>query len=379
MLAINNTNTPLQTATQLHFTIKQSPLYDGLSSDTKARTAVRNAFTHSPAKMHRVYSIARVIGFGSNGVVLAARAANGTPVAIKIIYKEFAGKMGGALSEIEVLKYLSRAGHSAHLLNMVDHWEDSHHNYIVTELFGSDWSQASDAQFETLEPVTFRSRFSGKVTEHKFPFSAGSSDLWSWQHAHRSHMQNTEGHSLLPIEPVKQIIKQVAMGLQSMHAKGFYHADVKIENILVQSASSDAMNSTSTGVKLADFGHARHFSHGIRNYGTAQLQAPEFLSDSPFSSMELDGRAADVFALGMVLYALLSENGYLPSTAQALAMSSTGYESLMSSNGGYYPFDAIADLDHHDEAWGLLNGMCRVDPAQRFTMDQVLAHPWLSD
>ncbi|KAJ3243446.1 hypothetical protein HDU78_000479 [Chytriomyces hyalinus] len=341
-------------------------LYDGLSGEDKARVAIINAFTNSTAKFLDEYQIIRIVGFGSNGVVLAARNSRGDGVAVKIVYKEkVSTKVARSPSEIEVLQHLSEEP-SEYLLNMAEHWEDAYHHYLVTDLFGSDWFQSTDAVSESMKPLVFKTRDSTRTQVHEYLFSAGSSDLWSWQHAHRSFMVASEGHGLLPLEPVRQLVKQAGLGLQSMHSRGFYHGDVKVENILVQSGLR---------VKMADFGHSKHASLGIAHYGTAELQGPEFMADTPFAQGHVDGRASDVFALGMVLYMLLSEDGRLPKTVYD---TNAGYESLLASAAGCYPFEALADVDSSDQVWSLLNGMCRVDPAQRLTIDQVLSHPWFA-
>ncbi|KAI8616632.1 kinase-like domain-containing protein [Chytriomyces sp. MP71] len=350
-------------------------LYANLGSEEKARIAIINAAIQSPEKLLSAYKLHRVIGFGSNGVVASAQDSLGRAVALKVIYKERASTAPTAIPpEVEVLSYLGE-GQSDNLLQFVEHWQDSHHHYLVTELFGADWSQAVPANLsDTLRPLVFKTSYKSRTTIHNLPFNSGSSDLWSWAWAHRMHVQTTEGHSLLPVQPVKDLVRQVAQGLQFLHQRGFYHGDVKVENILVQDTAREG------GVKLADFGHANHASMGIRQYGTAELSAPEFLADSPFRHhMTLDGRAADVFALGMVLYMLLSEQGTLPSAVYAMMGSkATGWEHLVLSDGGEYPLDSLADVDDHDAVWSLLLGMVRVDPGQRLTVEQVLSHPWFS-
>ncbi|KAI8611210.1 kinase-like domain-containing protein [Chytriomyces sp. MP71] len=352
-------------------------LYANLESEEKARIAVINAAIQSPEKFLSAYKLHRVIGFGSNGVVASAQDFQGRAVAVKVIYKERVSHAPTAVPpEVEVLSHLSEEGHSDNLLQFVEHWQDSHHHYLVTELFGADWSQAAPANpSDTLRPLVFKTSYKARITIHNLPFSAGSSDLWSWAWAHRAHVQRTEGHSLLPLQPVKDVVRQVAQGLQFLHQRGFYHGDVKVENILVQDTAHEG------GVKLADFGHANHASMGIRQYGTAELSAPEFLADSPFRHhVTVDGRAADVFALGMVLYMLLSEQGTLPSSVYALMGSqATGWEHLLHVEGGEYPLDSLADVDSRDAVWSLLRGMVRVDPGQRLTVEQVLSHPWFSD
>ncbi|KAJ3027650.1 UNVERIFIED_CONTAM: hypothetical protein HDU68_003408 [Siphonaria sp. JEL0065] len=363
-----NIKVPPGLATLSTSTSKQKLLYSGLNSEDKARVAVVNAFKES-MQFLKTYQTKRIIGFGSNGIVLAATHGS-TAVAIKIIYKNKASVQASVPAEIEVLKHLSlNSTPTSKLLIHIDDWQDVNHFYVVTELFGSDWLAAtSAAEPDHLHPLVFHAN----NTTICLPFSAGSSDLWAWSYAHRAHMFATEGHSMLPLYPVKTIVKQIAIALDEMHAKGFYHGDVKIENVLVQSGGK-----LGPQTRLADFGHAKHASFGIKSYGTQEVSPPEFLSDSPFSSQEIDGRAADVFALGMVLYVLLRDNGELPSAVKEVKKGRVGYERLVSFRNGEYPLDDMTDLD--EDAWDLLFAMTRINPTTRVSIHQVLSHPFFAD
>ncbi|KAI8611215.1 kinase-like domain-containing protein [Chytriomyces sp. MP71] len=163
----------------------------------------------------------------------------------------------------------------------------------------------------------------------------------------------------------------MATGLCQIHAKGYYHGDMKIENCLVRSNPS---NPDAPSIRLTDLGHCKPVSAPIASYGTQDVSPPEFLFDSPIPREQVDGRAADVFALGMCLYLLLNADGELPRAVNAIRARMVGYQDLLSRDEGRYPLDEIADLE--ESAWDLLYGMCRVNPAERLTIEQVLEHKW---
>ncbi|KAJ3014620.1 UNVERIFIED_CONTAM: hypothetical protein HDU68_000192 [Siphonaria sp. JEL0065] len=339
-------------------------LYGHLSSDDKARVAIVTAFAKSPSYFLDQYKVLGVLGFGSNGVVLGARHyASHQSVAIKVIYKSYPSAFEEFPSEIEILKELATSLTST--LLYLDSWQDTHHFYIVTQLFGTNWLQ--NVPQSRLPPMLFQSVSNGITQTHKFAFSSGSCDLWAWQNAMRGHQRNTEGHTLLPYHPVKHIIRETARALQSLHQAGYYHGDIKVENILVENdvALGDCAYPK---VLLADMGHANTIDHGMLRYGTNEVSPPEFLKDSPFS--HIDGRSADVFALGIVLFVLLSELGTLPTRLLGAT-----YKYLIKVDDGRYLFD---DLDMDDGAWDLLNAMCWVDPTRRISLDDILKHPWLN-
>ncbi|GIH17856.1 serine/threonine-protein kinase [Rugosimonospora africana] len=104
----------------------------------------------------------------------------------------------------------------------------------------------------------------------------------------------------LPWRTAVGICAQVAAALGAAHARGLVHRDVKPANIML----------SGTGVKVVDFGitalvgeHVDQGSDGIVQ-GTPGYVAPERLLGAPV------GAAADVYALGVVLFQALA--GRLP-------------------------------------------------------------------
>jgi tRNA A-37 threonylcarbamoyl transferase component Bud32 len=107
---------------------------------------------------------------------------------------------------------------------------------------------------------------------------------------------------LTPAEALK-IIPQVCDALEYAHAQGVVHRDVKPENILLDRSGK---------VKIADFGLAKvadpsgvSLTHTRQAMGTPHYMAPEQWE----KPSEVDHRA-DIYALGVVLYELLT--GELP-------------------------------------------------------------------
>jgi eukaryotic-like serine/threonine-protein kinase len=113
--------------------------------------------------------------------------------------------------------------------------------------------------------------------------------------------------SVLDLRDALSIVAQACRGLEYAHRNGVVHRDVKPGNLL---RSEDGV------VKLADFGIAKAVSEesSITQVGsvlgTAAYLAPEQAAG------EQAGPAADLYALGVVTYQLLS--GRLPYEAQSL-------------------------------------------------------------
>ncbi len=96
-------------------------------------------------------------------------------------------------------------------------------------------------------------------------------------------------------ERTAEIVADVARALHYAHIEGVVHRDVKPGNIIVLNNGA---------VKLADFGIARlatgSGTQTGQTFGTPKYMAPEQIAGRP-----VDGRA-DIFALGIVLYQMLT-------------------------------------------------------------------------
>ena len=98
-----------------------------------------------------------------------------------------------------------------------------------------------------------------------------------------------------------RVIARVASALHHAHERGVIHRDVKPSNVFL---TDDG------GVKLLDFGIARLRANKITKTGFI-VGTPQYMSPEQVTGVAIDARA-DVFALGIVAYELLT--GVLPWT-----------------------------------------------------------------
>ncbi|KAJ3158338.1 hypothetical protein HK101_001349 [Irineochytrium annulatum] len=379
-------------------------------NERKARVAVRHAIRNCAA-LDR-YHVRRVIGFGSNGVVLAARHHH-QDVAVKIIYKSSSASSTSTSvaatsapastlpNEIAILEVIAKEAPHPNVLAYHTHFEDDRHFYLVTELHGATTPPSEDDP----EPLVFYNPRTRHTT--RIAMSTGSSDLWSWSLAMSQRLSHhTVPFSLPhiayqltppPIATARRIFAQLAAALYHLHSVGVVHGDVKEENVLLDSL--DVLNPT-PDVRLCDFGHADAPTKNspdhppfIRRYGTQEMTPPELLPNlssqrgasaahrrsralpSPSSPVLVDPFPADVFALGMLLFSLLHGPGCLPLAVQETVKG--GMKLQVDAWGGYPLGPMRADLDRDGEQ--LVRWMTMVDPSRRATMGDVIAHPWVRD
>ena len=99
----------------------------------------------------------------------------------------------------------------------------------------------------------------------------------------------------LPIDLVRHFAAQLVEALAILHSGDLVHRDLKPENIL--------LTSTYAGLRLGDFGLIKPLGDHDRTYtvcGTPEYMAPEVIVGQGY------GRSVDYWALGMVIYELVT-------------------------------------------------------------------------
>jgi serine/threonine protein kinase len=154
----------------------------------------------------------------------------------------------------------------------------------------------------------------------------------------------------------RKIATQTLLALQYCHKKCITHRDIKLENIII---SDDGQ------VKLIDFG----FSTCIPNdkklkifCGTPSYMAPEIVQRTEYT-----GPPVDVWALGVVLYHLLT--GVFPYKGK------DNKELYSKIQQGIYPMSE----DISPKAASLLRNIFHVNAKKRYTVIEILNHPWIKE
>ena len=111
----------------------------------------------------------------------------------------------------------------------------------------------------------------------------------------------------LPAPEAISLAAQALDGLQAVHDAGIVHRDIKLDNVFV----CDALPGLGRVVKLLDLGVAKMLPGSgpapltVATEEGVSMGTPRFFSPEQATGAALDGRC-DVYAMGLVLYALLT-------------------------------------------------------------------------
>lgn len=155
-------------------------------------------------------------------------------------------------------------------------------------------------------------------------------------------------------EKAKSLFRQVVSAIAYCHSLLITHRDIKLENLIIDNHSN---------IKLIDFGFSTCFPHSTKAKlfcGTPSYMAPEIVARK-----EYHGPPVDIWALGVLLYALLC--GTFPFKG---ANDSQLYSTI--SKG------AFVIPEHVSEGAASLIKLClQIDPKKRPCANNLLHHWWL--
>jgi len=157
-------------------------------------------------------------------------------------------------------------------------------------------------------------------------------------------------------QEARQFFREICGAVAYMHSKGFAHRDLKPENILIDEDHK---------IKLIDFGLCAQPNDGLQSALATCCGSPAYAAPELVSGRKYMGPEADVWSLGVLLYALL--NGFLPFDDDNLTIL---YRKIKS---GKYE---VPDWLSQDSEF-LLAQLLQTDPKKRITMIRLLKHRWL--
>ncbi|XP_041365231.1 serine/threonine-protein kinase BRSK2-like [Gigantopelta aegis] len=251
------------------------------------------------------YRLEKTLGKGQTGLVkLGVHCMTGKRVAIKIVNRE---KLSESVlmkveREIAIMKLIEHP----HVLGLYDVYENKKYLYLI------------------LEHVSGGELFDYLVKKGR----------------------------LTPKE-ARRFFRQIISALDFCHSHNICHRDLKPENLLLDDKNN---------IRVADFGMASLQVEGSMletSCGSPHYACPEVIRGEKY-----DGRKADVWSCGVILYALLV--GALPFDDDNLR------QLLEKVKKGVFHIPHFVPPDCQN----LLRGMIEVDPDKRLHLEDVMRHPW---
>ncbi|KAI6654576.1 Phosphorylase b kinase gamma catalytic chain, skeletal muscle/heart isoform [Oopsacas minuta] len=162
----------------------------------------------------------------------------------------------------------------------------------------------------------------------------------------------------------KDILRQILTAIKSIHSQNIVHRDIKLENIFVSPKCS---------VKLLDFGLSETISDDIsltELSGTPSYIAPEMINKALNPSMNGYGRPVDIWACGVLLYAMISGSFPFWHEKQFRRYQLILEGEIDLSDGGWE--------DVSEKAKSLIRSLLTLDPSIRPSASEALNHCWFN-
>ncbi|XP_065176449.1 MAP kinase-interacting serine/threonine-protein kinase 1-like [Sycon ciliatum] len=188
---------------------------------------------------------------------------------------------------------------------------------------------------------------------------------------------------------VREIILEIGDALQFLHRRGIAHRDLKPANILCEQTIKV------TPVRLCDFDLGSAVGAAANRVTTPELLTPvgscEFMAPEVVAAFADDDlsydKKCDVWSFGVIVYTILC--GYPPFQGHCGAFDcmwddggdcfACRSELLSKIGSGSYDFNTTAWKTVSDAAKDLVTRLLVKDVRRRYTVDQMLAHPFVTN
>jgi carbon catabolite-derepressing protein kinase len=155
----------------------------------------------------------------------------------------------------------------------------------------------------------------------------------------------------------RRLFAPLVRTIGQVHERGWVHHDLSLQNVLVSADGTP---------HVIDFGLAQPNVASLRSFGAT----PYFSSPELLLRLEHSGAPVDVWALGVILFAMVC--GAMPFPAKSLRELR---ERVMRRDSEPLAFSPRLS----NQLRALISAMLTFEPSARATIDDVLAHEWLAE
>jgi serine/threonine protein kinase len=180
----------------------------------------------------------------------------------------------------------------------------------------------------------------------------------------KDHVQGTP--TRIPEKISAKIFLKIVLIVKYLHNNNITHCDIKPENVLLDKYYRPLLN---------DFGFSQLFEG---NNGDFTLH--KFAGSNIYCAPEtrkaytrgFDAIKNDIFSLGVLLFVITIGDFPFINTS----FSDEKYKFIIKKNYERF-WEFFNNIEISDEFKDLINNLIGLNPSQRFTIDQILEHPWI--
>ncbi|KAK0400256.1 hypothetical protein QR680_003425 [Steinernema hermaphroditum] len=163
------------------------------------------------------------------------------------------------------------------------------------------------------------------------------------------------------------IMNDICSAVAHLHSMNIAHRDIKPENLLYTVEDPCGI------LKLTDFGFAKHLIENDDRPLETPCYTPYYAAPEVLGPEKYD-KSCDMWSIGVIMYILLC--GFPPFfSAHGLPMS-PGMKSRIRT--GQYTFPSPEWDKVSEAAKDLIRKLLKTDPSERFTIEQVMQHKWIT-
>jgi len=261
-----------------------------------------------------------------------------------------------------------------------------HHDGVLRTLAYFPWDLARSQQWRLLDsggqshkPTLGLGPYQVLVTE----WAAGG-DLFEYVHQCHQAKPKRAAFALSGAyqRQLRLCLQDVCRTMQEAHRQGLFHLDLSLENLFV------VENTASPGVSyvvVGDWGATRtrqeleQTQEHLRNIGKESYMSPEM-----YAGLVTDPAKCDVWSLGIILYAVFCGGTPFEKISAQNRFMQLGPRKTWAQCCAKYPEGVVSQrqtamVKHGNQhLMHLLEHMLDRNPLTRYTLDQVVQHPWFT-